>query len=200
MISRFSAFLMVLIGPVSYAVAATPPNILFIAVYDLRPELGCYGSRALTPNVDALAAKGLRFDRAYCNQAVCGASRLAITSGLYQEHTKERTFHVTDWRKRWPTTVTLNQHLTANGYTTVGLGKIYHGSGKQGVDIENWTRWIQVKGQPQYADPTNAAIHEEKRKTPKSRGRGTLRGPMTEMADVPDNTYADGARADKAVE
>lgn len=53
---------------------AASPNVLFIAVDDLRPELGCYGSRAITPNIDKLAASGLQFTRAYCNQAVCGAS------------------------------------------------------------------------------------------------------------------------------
>ena len=61
------------------------PNVLFIAVDDLRPELGCYRTRALTPNLDRLAASGLRFDRAYCNQAVCGASRVSLMTGLYPE-------------------------------------------------------------------------------------------------------------------
>jgi len=50
-----------------YARAETKPNVLFIAVDDLRPELGGYGSRAITPHIDALAASGLRFERAYCN-------------------------------------------------------------------------------------------------------------------------------------
>jgi iduronate 2-sulfatase len=181
-------------------VAAIPqPNVLFIAVDDLRPELGCYGSRAVTPNLDGLAESGLVFGRAYCNQAVCGASRLALMLGLYPEHTNERSFHVTDWRQRWPDVVTLNQHLTAHGYTTVGLGKIYHGSGGNGVDREHWTRWLNVRGNARYADPDNAATHREASKRPKRSGRGTMRGPLTEFADVPDNTYADGARADEAV-
>ena len=67
------------------AAIAKPPNVLFIAVDDLRPELACYGTRALTPNIDALAAGGMRFDRAYCNQAVCGASRVSLMTGLYPE-------------------------------------------------------------------------------------------------------------------
>ncbi|MEM7790915.1 MAG: sulfatase-like hydrolase/transferase, partial [Verrucomicrobiota bacterium] len=66
---------------------AERPNVLFIAVDDLRPELGCYGSRAITPNIDKLAASGMRFDRAYCNQAVCGASRTSLMTGLYPEYT-----------------------------------------------------------------------------------------------------------------
>ena len=180
------------------AAAAPQPNVLFIAVDDLRPELGCYGSRAVTPNLDALAESGLTFERAYCNQAVCGASRLALMSGLYPEHTDERSFHVTAWRQRLPEVITLNQHLTTHGYTTVGLGKIYHGSSGKGVDPENWTHWLNVKGKALYADPDNAAAHREASKKPKPNGRGTMRGPLTEFADVPDNTYDDGARADEA--
>lgn len=74
------------------------PNVLFIAIDDLRPELGCYGTRALTPNIDRLAAAGVRFDRASCNQAVCGASRLSLMTGLYPEFTGERTFHVREFK------------------------------------------------------------------------------------------------------
>ncbi len=176
-------------------------NVLFIAVDDLRPELGVYGSRAQTPHLDELASEGVVFQRAYCNQAVCGASRLAVMLGLYPEHTDERTFHVRDWRKRWPDVLTLNQHLTASGYTTVGLGKIYHGTGGPGVDPEHWTRWLGVRGAVTYADPENARAHAEagKRLRPGS-SSSRLRGPMTEFADVEDTTYADGLRAEFAVE
>jgi len=62
----------------SLVCSAKQPNILFIAVDDLRPEMGVYRSRAITPNIDRLAAKSLRFDRAYCNRAVCGASRILL--------------------------------------------------------------------------------------------------------------------------
>lgn len=164
-----------------------PLNVLFIAVDDLRPELGCYGSRALTPNIDRLASSGLSFDRAYCNQAVCGASRVSLMTGLYPEFTGERTYHVTDWRKRWSHIVTMNQHFKANGYTTIGLGKVYHGSGGPGVDPENWTRWIQVQGQ-EYADPASLEAARENR-----RRKG--RGPATEGAQTGDETHFDGNRA-----
>ncbi len=60
----------------------TPPNILFIAVDDLRPELDCYGAKHIhSPGIDKLAAAGLVFNRAYCNIPVCGASRASILSG-----------------------------------------------------------------------------------------------------------------------
>lgn len=166
--------------------APAKPNVLFIAVDDMRPELGCYGTRALTPNIDSLAASGVQFDRAYCNQAVCGASRVSIMTGLYPEYTGERTYHVTNWRKRWANIVTLNQHFKANGYTAIGLGKVYHGTGGPGVDPENWTEWVRVNGK-QYCDP-------ESLKNMRVRN-GRKRGPSTEGADVADDVHADGNRA-----
>ena len=168
--------------------AASKPNVLFIAVDDLRPELGCYGTRAKTPNIDRFAASGLQFDRAYCNQAVCGASRVSLMTGLYPEFTGERTYHVTDWRKRWAKIITLNQHFKAGGYTTIGLGKIYHGSGGPGVDPDNWTRWIKVNGK-QYGDPASLKGGNLRDR------KGRKRGPSTESADVPDDTHVDGNRA-----
>lgn len=169
-------------------VASSQPNVLFIAVDDLRPELGCYGARAHTPNIDRLAASGMRLDRAYCNQAVCGASRVSLMTGLYPEFTGERSYHVTDWRKRWPDVVTLNQHFKANGYTTIGLGKIYHGSREPGVDPENWTEWVTVGGR-EYGDPASLKARNTRER------RGRTRGPSTEAADVPDDTHFDGNRA-----
>jgi len=62
--------------------ATSRPNILFIAIDDLRPELGCYGSDiAVTPSLDAIAADGLLFNRAYCQQAICSPSRASLLTG-----------------------------------------------------------------------------------------------------------------------
>ncbi len=70
----------------SVAAAAAPirkPNVLLICVDDLNPLLGCYGAPLIkTPNMDRLAARGLLFERAYCNQAVCAPSRNALMTGL----------------------------------------------------------------------------------------------------------------------
>ncbi len=181
------------------SIAADKPNILFIAVDDLRPELATYGAEVKTPHLDRLAATGVRFDRAYCNQAVCGASRLSLMGGLYPTKTKEQSFHVTDWRKRHPDLITLNQYLRAEGFTTVGTGKIYHGSGGAGVDPENWDEWIMVPGKSYVLSVSTA---EQKRRLAANPGKTTkdFRGTTTESADVPDETYTDGARALVAAE
>ena len=174
------------------------PNILFIAVDDLRPELGIYGTKTKTPNVDQFAKTGVRFDRAYCQQSVCGASRLSIMSGLYPTRTREHSFHVTDWRKRHPDVVTLNQHFVASGYNTIGLGKIYHLTKGPEVDADNWTQWIDLGRDDLYALPENKAGLEAYRKATAAGDKLTVRGPLTEIADVPDDAYIDGRRAAEA--
>jgi iduronate 2-sulfatase len=63
--------------------SAAKPNILLICVDDLKPLLGCYGdTRVKTPNIDRLAARGVVFERAFCNQAVCAPSRNSLMTGL----------------------------------------------------------------------------------------------------------------------
>lgn len=179
---------------------AARPNILFIAIDDLRPELGTYGAKTITPNLDKLAASGVRFDRAYCQQAVCGASRLSIMGGLYPTATQEQTFHVSGWRDRHPNLLTMNQHFVANGYETIGLGKIYHGTGGNGVDRANWNRWIDIAGN-HYAkreslEALRRALGEGRFKDTKDRAKG----PLTESAEVDDDTYLDGQRAARSIE
>lgn len=176
-------------------IQAKQPNILFIAVDDLRPELGSYGSRAVTPNIDKFAKSALQFDRAYCNQAVCGASRVSLMTGLYPEFTKERTYHVTDWRKRWAGVTTLNQHFKANGYTTIGLGKVYHGSGGAGVDPDNWTTWDKPSQGKEYANPESFEAQKQAQATRPPRKRGKHRGPSTEASKAGDDFHHDGQRA-----
>ena len=96
--------------------AADKPNILFIAVDDLRPELGCYGSPiAVTPHLDALASDGLLFNRAYCQQAICRPSRASLLTGARPETTG--LFHnYVSLRELQPDIVTLPQHFIAGGY------------------------------------------------------------------------------------
>src|SRR6187401_427713 len=107
--------------------AATKMNVLFIAIDDLRPELGCYGSPVKSPNLDALASRGLVFERAYCQQAVCSPSRTSLLTGRRPDTTKIYDLE-THFRKNIPDVVTLPEYFKKNGYHTQSFGKIYHGS------------------------------------------------------------------------
>ena len=112
-------------------------NVLFLAVDDMRVELGCYGeSPALTPNIDKLAARGVLFNRAYCQQAVCNPSRASLLTGRRPD-----TLRIWDlpthFREQFPDIVTLPQHFKNNGYFTQNVGKIFH----------NWRQ--DIHGDPQ---------------------------------------------------
>jgi iduronate 2-sulfatase len=93
--------------------AAERPNVLFIAIDDLRPELGCYDSPiAVSPNLDALAKNGLLFNRAYCQQAICRPSRASLMTGARPETTG--LFHnYVSLRELQPNILTLPQHFIA---------------------------------------------------------------------------------------
>ncbi len=113
--------------PVSIAAgAAAKPNVLFIAVDDLRPEMGCYGNKVVkTPNLDRLAARGIVFNRAYCQQAVCSPSRSSLMTGRRPDATRVWDLE-THFRVALPDAITLPQHFKANGYHCVAFSKIYH--------------------------------------------------------------------------
>lgn len=117
------------------------PHILMIAVDDLRPMLGCYADpRAKTPNIDRLAARGVVFERAYCQYAKCGPSRLSLMTGLRPDSIdvfNHRKNAAINFRKRRPDAVSLARYLKEQGYQTHGLGKIYH----DGWDIaSDWSK------------------------------------------------------------
>ena len=117
------------------------PNILFIAVDDMRPELGCYGNQIVkTPNIDRIAARGIVFNKAYCQQAVCSPSRTAILTGLRPDVTKVWDLE-THFRVAQPDCITLPQHFKANGYHVAGAGKVFHHtSGNNPPDLEDILR------------------------------------------------------------
>ena len=102
------------------------PNVLFIAIDDFRPTLGCYGDQiAQTPRIDRLAGHGVVFERAYCQDSVCSPSRTSMLTGLRPDTT--RIFdNGTDFRLFHPDIVTLPQQFRLQGYQSIGMGKIYH--------------------------------------------------------------------------
>ena len=175
------------------SLTASQPNILFIAVDDLRPELGCYGKDHIkSPNIDLLAKAGMVFERAYCMVPTCGASRASLMTGL--RPSRNRFVNYLTWADRDALgVVTLNTHFKTHGYRTISLGKVFH---QLRDSIEGWSEepWRpRVKGH--YARPENQRLHTENGK----KETKPTRGPAVESADVPDNRYGDGLVAERAV-
>jgi arylsulfatase A-like enzyme len=174
------------------AEAADKPNVLFIAVDDLRPQLGCYGVKSMhTPNIDRLASQGIVFERAYCMVPTCGASRASLMSGI--RPTRNRFVNYLAWAERdAPGITTLNTQFKTHGYYTISNGKVFH---HPEDNSEGWSEpaW-RPSGVPWYRRPENHALHEEQQKQ-----GGRKRGPPYESAAVADDAYADGKVAEKAI-
>jgi iduronate 2-sulfatase len=103
-----------------------PLNVLFLIVDDLTTTLSCYGDRAArTPHMDALAARGVRFDRAYTQFALCNPSRSSFLTGCYPERTRVYDL-TTPFRTAVPDAVTLPQVFSQAGYRTGRIGKVFH--------------------------------------------------------------------------
>ncbi len=170
------------------------PNVLFIAVDDLRPEFGAYGREDIhAPNLDRLAGEGVVFERAYVNVPVCGASRASLMTGLRPTRRRFLNFDVRVDEDA-PGAVTLPQLFRENGYTTVGLGKVLH----HNDDAErSWSRphWhpgsdpaVRNVSWRDYVLPENVALD-----------KGAQRGAPYEAAPAPDSAYYDGKIARRAV-
>ncbi|GMW03237.1 MAG: iduronate-2-sulfatase [Candidatus Hydrogenedentota bacterium] len=127
--------------------AADRPNVLFIPMDDLNDWIGCLGGHpdAKTPNIDRLAAKGVLFTHAYCAAPVCNPSRTAIMTGLRPSSTGVY-YNSQPWRPVMPDAVTLQQYFHANGYRTMGGGKIYHGGFEE---PENWDEYFKRPADPE---------------------------------------------------
>jgi iduronate 2-sulfatase len=183
-------------------IAAEKPNVLFIAIDDLRPELGCYGNKTIhSPNIDRLAERGFVFNRAYCQQAVCSPSRSSLLTGRRPDTTKVYDLE-THFRAAIPDVITLPQWFKQHGYETAALSKIYHPSVE---DPESWTIPHWKPPGPVYG-PEGQKQYRQRVAETKKRGKGTrwredrLKGLPWEAAEVADNALPDGQTADKAIE
>lgn len=167
-------------------------NVLFIAVDDLRPELGCYGNtRIQSPHIDQLASKGILFENAYCQVPVCGASRASLLTGI--RPTRTRFLSYDTWAMRdAPGVPSLPQYFREHGYTTISLGKVFH----HATDCpESWTEtpWrprTRAGNWRDYQTSENMEIA----------AANDGKGPAFECADVPDEAYNDGQIAQRASE
>lgn len=178
------------------------PNVLLFYMDDLRPELSSFGiAQIQSPNIDALAAKGVKFTNAYCNIPVCGASRASMLTGMLP--TKDRFLDYNTFaEKETPDAISLPQLFKKNGYTTISNGKIYHHLDDRETDWDEVWRpyafddndtglaptdyWQSLW--KDYHGPENIAIY-----------KNTDRGPAYESADVVDSTYIDGLMTKKII-
>ena len=166
------------------------PNVLFIVVDDLRPQLGCYGqAQMVTPHIDGLAAGSVVFKRAYCQVPVCGATRASLLTGVRPTRRRFRTY------KTWvdedlPGALTLPQHFRAHGYTTLACGKVFHhrtDTAERSWCAEPWYPDVGANWRD-YQLEANCAV---------AAARDGM-GPPFECADVPDAVYFDGQIAARA--
>ena len=170
--------------------AATPPNILFIAVDDLRPELNTYGASHIhSPAIDQLASESLVFERAYCNIPVCGASRASLMSGVRPGRYRFLSY-LTRLSEEYPGIASLPMHFKNHGYTTISNGKIYHHADDDSLAWDEIWRPKSPHSWRDYVLPENIAMDTAARS----------RGFPYERADVPDSSYLDGKTALKAIE
>ncbi|MEA3226936.1 MAG: sulfatase-like hydrolase/transferase, partial [Planctomycetota bacterium] len=165
------------------------PNVLFIAVDDLRPQLGCYShEQMISPNIDRLAADGVTFLRSYCQVPVCGASRASLLTGT--RPTPDRFLGYSTWaEKDLPGALSVAEHFKNNGYHTISNGKIFH---HRADCKDSWSEdtWHPTGHWRNYVLEENQKLNSRK---PKSAG------PAYECADVPDSAYFDGKVADKGI-
>jgi arylsulfatase A-like enzyme len=167
------------------APAAERPNVLFIAVDDLNDWIGCLGGHpdGQSPHIDALAARGCLFTRAYCSAPACNPSRVALMTGM-RPSTTGVYLNPQPWRPVLPDAVTLPQHFMEHGYHAAGSGKIYHG---RYDDDASWNDYLKKGADPK---PTQKVL-----KDPHSRSGGIVFG----VLDVEDSEMNDHKMVDHAI-
>jgi len=186
--------------------AGPKPNILFIAIDDLRPELGCYGSPAVkSPHLDQFAGGALLFNRAYCQEAICSPSRASLLTGTRPD-TNGLIHNYIEFGEVDTALTTLPRHFANHGYETVFCGKIFHRSNQS---PDSWTRkpahgLVSVpRPRTPYALKANQKLRNDNfarmlEKYGEAARRGLGSGPAYESADVPDHRYIDGYNTELA--
>ena len=184
--------------------AAKRPNVLFIAIDDLRPELSVYGKPVISPTFDRLAEEGTVFGRAYCQLALCMPSRASLLTGRRPDTTGVYAFNP-DFRAALPDVVTLPEYFKKHGYHTQAFGKIFHNDDKRA-----WSVPLFKSRKPMYQSAKGKQvlewIKEDWRKIKFTWHLGNekiknkrMGGLPWEVADVPDNEYGDGDINERAI-
>ena len=197
MTSGFKMTLLAGLCAVTSLRAAEKLNVLFLASDDMRPQLGCYGDPLVkSPNLDKLASRGMVFNRAFCQQALCSPSRISLLSGRHTETTKIHSIGPF-LRETMPDIVTLPQQFKNNGYFTRSLGKVYH----VGIDDPaSWTIPPWHSKSPRYG-PESQALVKKRAEEMKARGEPIPKtgpkvpvfgGPAFEAPDLADDALLDG--------
>ncbi|MCB4807078.1 sulfatase [Tamlana sp. 62-3] len=192
------------------------PNILFLSIDDLRPDLGVYGNTEIkTPNIDALAKQSMVMLNTHSQSAVCAPSRASTMLGYRPDST--RVWHLGDkFREINPNAVTMPQYFKKAGYYTVNIGKIFHNYMPDSVSWDepdlkpypyNTKPYKNRDAETYYYSPEALEIQKrdreallEKRKGKKVYGDGWNRGPAIESADAPDSLYYDAMQTQLALQ
>jgi iduronate 2-sulfatase len=194
-----------LVGEEHRDTPASRPNVLLICVDDLKPALGCYGdSKAKSPNIDRLAAGGMLFRNAYCNQAVCAPSRNSLLTGFRPQSLGIYDL-ATNLRKAKRDIVTLPQYFKQSGYRTESLGKIFHvGHGNVNDEVSwsvpSWNGKVIEYVLPESGAASGLTREEALFANDRSIPIEKLpKGAAIEVAEVADEAYSDGRLADRAI-
>ena len=182
-------------------------SVLFITVDDLRPQLGCYGDRfAKTPNIDRLASRGVVFERAYCQMALCSPSRTSFLTGLRPDTTKVYDL-TTHFRTALPGAITLPQLFKNNGYYSHGIYKVFHLAGTAPTvgNMDDPISWSDAQELPKtgvYGPEGQALLEADMEAYRRDRAAGIIR-PVRSLAmeapEVPDESLSDGEVARRAI-
>ncbi|MEX0321355.1 MAG: sulfatase [Puniceicoccaceae bacterium] len=186
------------------------PNILFLSMDDLKPELACYGSEiAISPNIDRLADQGVLFEHHYVQQAICSATRASMFTGLRPDTTRVWDISST-CRENCPIAFTMQQYFREAGYVTAGSGKVMHGFTRH--DPLSWTDSFIDPSELPFAGGREPALYQQyqgeaihkavvdleksglkvyKEKQVFMAERNAK--PSIECLDLPDDAYSDGA-------
>lgn len=197
------------LGSTILSSAQDRPNVLLILVDDLKPAIGAYGDPvAVTPAMDRLAGMGMRFDLAYCNQAVCMASRYNLLLGSRSTSTGFYNFG-TQFREVYPDAITLPQHFMNSGYHAESMGKVFHIGHGNDNDDASWSVPHHKEKVIEYVVPesTHGKLTREEAFFTNARryldlppNSGLPRGAAWENPDVLDEAYADGRVATHAID